>query len=192
MGTLIKNKSLDIDFEVGEILQENLEIYERAIAEYLVENEFDNSERSESILYSAVSIGAVEAGFIPDDVFASKDDVLDSKPAKVTFLSARISEIVDSAKNEKVDIEYECPEITQRNLEMYEKSRNKFTKGIEYSVYEMAKAHAIMVRIGLDIGWISEDIISDDKIQKSKPNIVKYLANTITEALVEARTISGE
>jgi len=192
MGTLITNEKLGIDFEIEkEILQKDLEIYERGLAKYLQKSEY-NSE-SQATLMSALVIGAIDAKFIPSDIVADEDEVLQSKPKKISFLAARIAEVVESAKSEDVDFEFECPEITQGDLEQYEKIRNKIIKGMEFDIYETSVANSIMVQIGIKLGWIPDDMPSSkDEILESKPNKIKYIANQITEALVEARTIPGE
>lgn len=191
MGTPISNDKLGIDFEVDELFQNDLEIYERGMSQYLKDSEFDGT--SNAVLVSAVIVGAIDAKLIPSDVIANKEELLNSKPQKVSFLAAKIAGILDSTRNEEVNIEIDAPEITQGELEKYEKIRKKVIGDQELEIYEMAKANSIMVQIALELNWIPENVLKSSKdIPASKPNIIRYLANTITEALTEARTISGE
>ena len=182
MGTLVQNNSLSIDFEVPEILQKDLEIYERAMGKYLTENGFDNTQRTESVAYSGIAVGAIEAQWIPKDVLSDLDDVRESSPKKVIFISARIAEAIDAAKNSDLSFKFKCPEITQGHLEDYEKYRNQIIDGLVYSPYETALSNSLMVQIALKVGWISDDIITIDTIPESNPNKITYLANQITIA----------
>ena len=191
MGTLIKNKSLDIEFTVEEIYQSELEIYEREMSRYLIES--DSSMQEESIIVSAIVYGGIDVGWIPEDVLA-KNDVPKSKPAKVAFLAARIAEIINTSKELPEDflLDYVVPEILQGDLEKYEKVRGALVKNIDLSFYEMALANSLLVKASIRTGWIPENVMTEDKIEKSKPYLIKYLANVITEALTDARTIPSE
>jgi len=191
MGTLISNEKLGINFEVKDLLQEDLEIYEHGMSVYLKESEYDG--KSEAILVSSIVIGAIDAGFIPSDILSGKEELLNSKPRKISFLAARIAEIVHASKTDEVDFKVESPEITQGELERFEKMRSGVLDGREIMSQEMALANSIMVQLGVRLGWIPKDILKSEKdIPKSKPNVIRYLANVITEALTEARSISGE
>ena len=192
MGTLVYNKNLDIDFEIPEILQQDLEVYERALGEYLISEKFDGSQKMESTLYSGVTIAAIKSELIPKDVLSNIEDVKNSSPKKIIFLSARIAEVIDAAKNAEPDIQFECPEITQGDLEKYEKIRNKIIDGVEYSVYETALSNSMIVQIGIHVGWISDKILKLNQIPMSNPGLIRYLSGELTVSLVDARSIPGE
>jgi len=191
MGTLIANKGLKIKFNVDDekIQQDDIEIYERVLGEYLTQSEYGTD--SQAAIMSAIVFGAIEAKFIPENIL-TKENVLSSKPAKISFLAAEIAKIVDGVKNKEVNVKLEIPEITQLDLERYEGTRKKYIEGLKFSIYQIAQNNAIMVKIGLDIGLIPEDIVLHDDIPVSDPALIKYLADEMTIALSEARTISGE
>ena len=189
MGTQITHKAFNIDFQVDDISQGELEIYEHTLGEYIEESGTDGE--IEAFVSSAIVLGALDTGWIPEDVIPS---VAKASPKVISFLSKKIAEMVRSLRSipDGFELDFEIPEITQGMLEKYELEKRKIIGDTVMTDYESAVAFAFMVKIGLVMDWIPESIITADEIAGSEPHKINYIANKVTEALIDCRDVSGE
>jgi hypothetical protein len=92
MGTLlIQHKGLDLEFELPEILQGSLEVYEKELSKYVT----DIENIQVAVWQGGVVRAATKAGWLE----GLKEKEIDSmKPNAIAWLSARIVEHVSAAR----------------------------------------------------------------------------------------------